>query len=49
MTANGVDYGVVECVEDGVLRWFGHIIRMRENESKNRVYEGKIKGGSLRG
>ncbi len=49
VTANGVECGVVEWVKRGALRWLGHVMRMGENEFVNRVYEGRIEGGGVRG
>jgi len=31
-TTKGIDCGVVEWVKRGTLRWFGHVVRMNENE-----------------
>ncbi len=44
VTVKGVDCGVVEWV-----RWFGHVMRMQENEFVKRVYEGGIDGGGVKG
>lgn len=33
----------------GTLRWFGHMMKMNENEFVERVNEGRIKGGDVRG
>jgi len=48
-TAKGVDCGVVEWVKCGTLRWFGHMVRMNENEFVKRVYKSEIEGPSVRG
>ncbi len=40
---------MVEWVKHDALRWFGHIIRMGENEFVKRVYEGRIEGRGVRG
>ncbi len=42
VTAKGVECGVVEWVKRGALRWFGHVMRMKENEFVKRVFEGRI-------
>ncbi len=38
--AKGVGCGVDECVKSCALRWFGHLIEMKENEFDKRVYKG---------
>lgn len=35
MTAGRVDYGVVQWVKRSTLRWFGHVMRMNEDDSIN--------------
>lgn len=38
---------VVEWVKHGVLRWFGHVMKMKEKEFLKRLNEGRIGGGSI--
>ena len=37
----GVTKGVHEKIDEGVLRWFGHVERMDNERIANRVYEGE--------
>ncbi len=45
---SGVGYGVVECLKRSILRWFGHIERI-ENEEFVKVYLSNVEGSSRRG
>ena len=35
---SGVTKGVVEKIDEGVIRWFGHVKRMNNDETAKRVY-----------
>ena len=36
--------GVNEKIDEGVLRWFGHVERMENNRKAKRVYVGECAG-----
>ena len=38
--------GVDEKIEGGVLRWFGHVVRMENDRIAKRVYVGERDGSS---
>ena len=40
---------VAKCVDESVLRWFGHIERMENDRMAKRVYVGKCVGSRLVG
>ena len=40
----GLTNGVGECVDESVLRWFGHIQRMGNDSITKRVYMGECMG-----
>ena len=37
---SGMTKGVNERIDEGVLRWFGHVERMEDDSIANRVYVG---------
>merc|ERR1712002_1078060 len=41
--------GVVERMEQGVLRWFGHVERMGNERLVKRVYDSEVRGVRRRG
>ena len=41
--------GVGERMDQGVLRWFGHVERMGEERLVRRVYESNVRGARCRG
>ena len=45
----GKNFGVGERMDQGVLRWFGHVERMREERLVKRVYESDVRGARCRG
>ena len=45
----GVRKGLDERIEEGVLRWFGHVERMERDRIAKRVYIGECAGSSSRG
>ena len=40
----GLTNGVGECIDESVLRWFGHIQRMGNDSITKRVYMGECMG-----
>ena len=42
----GVMKGVDEKINEGVLRWFGHVVRMENERTAKRVYVGVCVGSS---
>ncbi len=43
-----VGCGVVEWVKRSTLRWFGHIERMENEESVQKVYQSSVQGPNMR-
>ena len=41
---HGVTKGIDENIEEGVLRWFGHVERIENNRITKRVYVGEFAG-----
>ena len=40
----GVQKGLYERIDEGVLRWFGHVDRMKKERIAKRVYVGECAG-----
>lgn len=39
---------MVECLKCVTLRWFGHVLRMKEDSFVKKVYESRVDGGGVR-
>merc|ERR1712002_999779 len=45
----GKNVGVSERMDQGVLRWFGHVVRMGYERLVKRVYDSEVRGVRRRG